>query len=141
MDCNLTHILIRGDFNYKEVDWVNEFFAGLYQNIFEFSDTIIQDYFLKQQIAEATRYCEGEESSLLDLSFTNGVVQYLHYHPGLGECKKFNSTSYAIRTSKDVQLPNFYTAYYESVRCRLKCINWISCLNSTFMEVYSKFIH
>ena len=145
MDRNPTHILIGGDFNYKEINWVNEFLAENCQHIYAFLE-IIQDYFLKQYIPEPTRYREGEESSLLDLIITNeeGMVQNLSYHPGLGDsdhcCLKFDLTCYAIQTSKETQLPNYYRANYDSIRSRLKCINWGSLLNSTFAEDYSKFI-
>ena len=76
--------------------------------------------------------------SLLDLIITNeeGMVQNLSYHPGLGDsdhcCLKFDLTCYAIQTSKEIQLPNYYRANYDSIRSRLKCIN--------FAEDYSKFI-
>ena len=145
MDRNPTHILIGGDINYKEIDWVNEFLAENCQHIYAFLE-IIQDYFLKQHITEPTRYREGEESSLLDLIITNeeGMVQNLSYHPGLGDsdhcCLKFQLTCYAIQTSKQIQLPNYYRANYDSIRSMLKCINWGSLLNSTFAEDYSKFI-
>ena len=66
------------------------------------------------------------------------MVHNLSYHPGLGDsdhcCLKFDLTCYAIQTSKDVQLPNYYRANYESIRSR------ITLLNSTFVEDYTKFI-
>ena len=78
------------------------------------------------------------------------MVQNLSHHRGLGDsdhcCLKFDLTCYAIQTSKDIQLPNYYYYYYyyranyDSIRSRLKCINWGSLLNSTFAEDYSKFI-
>ena len=124
---------------------MNEFLAENCQHIYAFLE-IIQDYFPKQHITEPTRYREGEESSLLDLIITNeeGMAQNLSYHPGLGDsdrcCLKFDLTCYAIQTSKEIHLPNYYRANYDSIRSRLKCINWGSLLNGTFAEDYSKFI-
>ena len=100
MDRKNSHILIGGDFNYKEIDWENEFVEECNIHLTPFINTI-QDHFLTQHVTESTRYRQGEQPNLLDLILTNeeGMVQNLTYHPGLGDsdhcCLKFDLNCYA----------------------------------------------
>ena len=92
-------MLIGGDFNFKEIDWENEFVLGNHpevdgddettgakQHISNFMETL-QDLYLKQHVTEPTRYRHSEEPSLFDLILTNevGMVEKLSYHPAIGD--------------------------------------------------------
>ena len=67
----ISHLLILGDFNFPEIDWMKYLIKGsdisLPANCFD----ITQDLFLKQHVDFNTRFREGNESSMLDLIFTN----------------------------------------------------------------------
>ena len=85
MQRTYTHILLCGDFNYREIDWENEF-SNPNSHYADFINTI-QEHFLFQHVREPTRYRGEEEPSVLDLIFTNeeGMVNNLVSGPGLGE--------------------------------------------------------
>ena len=67
----ISHLLIFGDFNFPEIDWMNYLIKGsdisLPANLFD----ITQEIFLKQHVDFNARFREGNESSMLDLIFTN----------------------------------------------------------------------
>ena len=114
-----------GDFNFKEIDWENEYARGNHQHISLFTETL-QDLFLKQHVTEPTRYTIGEEPSLLDLIITNkeGMIQNLSYHPALGDgdhcCLTFDSSCDAYHHKrKDEKVPTYYKADYETIKNRL----------------------
>ena len=74
-----------GDFNYKEIDWCNEFAPYEQEHLVDFINTL-HDCFLYQHVTEPTRYREGETPNLLDLILTSedSNVQDLTYLPPLG---------------------------------------------------------
>ena len=67
---NYSHLLICGDFNYKEISWSD--FSGATNNghIEPFLE-VVDDLFLFQHITAPTRFRPGETPSLLNLVFTN----------------------------------------------------------------------
>ena len=89
-------LIVAGDFNYKNIEWENEFVRNGHKHLMEFIETI-HDCFLQQHVSEPTRHRENEESNLLDLILTSeeGMVHNLAYHPPLGEsdhiCLTFTS--------------------------------------------------
>ena len=67
----VSHVLIMGDFNFKEIDWDNQSVnASDNHPATKFFD-ISQDLYLVQHVRMPTRHREGQRSSLLDLVFTN----------------------------------------------------------------------
>ena len=89
-----TNLLIAGDFNYRNIDWTNEY-APKGQQHLDFIETL-QDCYLFQHFTEPTRYRDGETSNILDLilSSEEGMVHDLTYHPPIGGsdhvCLRFN---------------------------------------------------
>lgn len=74
-----THILIVGDFNYKEINWnTQNSTAGVNHPATKFLETI-RDHFLYQHVLEPTRYSDNNQRSTLDLILTNeeGMVENL----------------------------------------------------------------
>ena len=68
---NPSHLLIVGDFNYLEINWVSWTSSVVSQhNSKDLIDTL-QDNFLVQLVDKPTRYREGQKPSLLDLIITN----------------------------------------------------------------------
>ena len=80
------NLLIAGDFNFKEIDWLNEISTPGQQHLQDFIETL-QDCFLYQHVTEPTRYRPNETPNVLDLilSSEEGMVQDLAYNPPLGE--------------------------------------------------------
>ena len=136
-----THLLICGDFNYPEIDWSCEFVP--LETVKPFINTV-QECYLHQHVCKPTRYREGQESSLLDLvlSVEEQMVHNLEHFPGLGdsdhECLRFDVNCYKDDW-KENRMPSYNKAKYETIRERLKDIDWISKLRGTFLEAYSCF--
>ena len=63
---NDAYLLICGDFNYSDIDWLNESAVEQSDHLATFINTI-QDCYLHQHVPEPTRFRSGEEPSLLDL--------------------------------------------------------------------------
>ena len=72
-------LIVAGDFNYKNIEWENEFVRHGHKHLMEFIETI-HDCFLHQHVSEPTRHRENEESNLLDLILTSeeGMVHNIH---------------------------------------------------------------
>ena len=76
------NVLIAGDFNYKEIDWLNENAPPGQQHLQDFINTL-QDCFLYQHVTEPTRYRANETPNVLDLilSSEEGMIEDLAYNP------------------------------------------------------------
>lgn len=138
---NNTHVLICGDFNYPEIDWDCEFV--LLDTVKPFIDTL-QQCNLHQHVCKPTRYRDGQIPSLLDLvlSIEEGMVHNLVHNPGLGdsdhECLRFDLNCYK-EDCEDTPVPNYHKADYETIRSRLKDIDWILLLRVEFLDAYKNF--
>ena len=124
-----THLLICGDFNYREIHWENKSIDENSGYLSTFVNTI-QDCFLYQHVTEPTRYRHGEEPSLLDLILSNGegMVHNLEYHPGLGDSDHVTLTFDLIcykEHKKELQSkPDFFKADFNAIKQKLVDINW-----------------
>jgi endonuclease/exonuclease/phosphatase family metal-dependent hydrolase len=78
------NVVITGDFNYKEIDWMNEFSQPSKESVFI---SALQDCFMYQHVTEPTRYGQNENPNLLDLiiSSDDSMIRDLSYLPPLGE--------------------------------------------------------
>ena len=144
--CDLNpNILIAGDFNYKGIDWVNEYAPIGKQHLLEFIDTI-QDCFLFQHVTEPTRFRENEQPSLLDLilSKEENMVQDLTYLPPLEKsdhvCLQFKTIQKKLDPVRKAPVPNIFKANYDAIRDELDYVNWSELLNKSFTEDYDHFI-
>ena len=85
---NTSHVLILGDFNLKEINWVNLSTTIVNENhpANKFLETI-RDNYLYQHVNKPTRYRDGQVPSLLDLVMTNeeGMIEDMQFLPGLGK--------------------------------------------------------
>ena len=66
----ISHLLICGDFNFKEVTWSELSGSTTHSHVEPFLDSV-DDLFLFQHVNEPTRIRQGESPSLIDLVFTN----------------------------------------------------------------------
>ena len=62
------NLLITGDFNYKDIDWNNEFATREQLHLTHFLNTL-HECFLIQHVTEPTRYRDGEKPNLLRLNY------------------------------------------------------------------------
>ena len=82
-----SHILLLGDFNYREIEWENETCnTGENHPAYKFLDAT-RDAFLIQHQKTHTRHRQGQESSLLDLVFTNeeGMINDIETTASVGK--------------------------------------------------------
>ena len=66
-----SHLLIMGDFNFKEIDWVNQSTSTSEEHISSLFLENIRDNYLFQHVTECTRYRENNVPSVVVLVFTN----------------------------------------------------------------------
>ena len=68
-------VLICGDFNYREIDWVNHQVSGVADSEQQKFYDAIGDSFLHQHVTEFTRARGTDEPSLLDLILTKNELE------------------------------------------------------------------
>jgi len=133
---NYTHVLIAGDFNYKNIDWDN-----MSCDLSIESDTamfleVIKDTYLTQHIAEPTRFRESEQSNILDLVFSNEehMIDNIALLPGLGKSDHciitFNFICYLQDSALDSQKLNYYKGDYVAIKESLSDYDWDKYLNN-----------
>jgi len=131
-----SHILIVGDFNYRELDW--EFMQSresIGQSSTLFMETI-KDTFLIQHVTEYTRHRIGQASGRLDLLFSNEeeMITDLEYMSPIGAsdhmCLCFNFMCYTELKPSDIPRPNFYKGDYSAMRAFLSTADWETVANS-----------
>ena len=137
------NLLITGDFNYKDIDWNNNFVPTGQQHLSNFIEAL-NDCYLFQHVTEPTRYRKNEISNLLDLVITSeeGMIQDLHYLPPLGEsdhlCLKFK----VLISKSFIKKPPVYNIFktnYEALKSDLCDYDWMKFLNSNFENDYNNF--
>ena len=132
-----TNLLIVGDFNYKDIDWRNEYASPGQQHRLNFIETL-------QDVTEPTRFRENERSNLLDLilSSEEGMVYDLTYHPPIGEsdhvCLMFN-VLHSNKNKGFTPVHNIYKTNYDAVREELIQHNWSQILTSNLENDYNNF--
>ena len=127
-----SHVLVMGDFNFKEIDWINlQVNASDQHPATVFFDTV-QDLYLVQHVKKPTRHREGQKSSLLDLVLTNEeyMVENLQNiapmgksdHDGILWTYVCNS---GVTTNNDIkERLNFKKGNYCSMNQYFSTINW-----------------
>ena len=137
-------VIITGDFNYREIDWENEYAPPDKENQRHFIKSL-QDCYLFQHVSEPTRYRQDENPNLLDLvlSGEEGMVCDLDYLPPLGEsdhvCIRFN-----VKCTQSTEIPetkkrNIFKANYAGMVEKLSHYDWDILLNSNFSKDYETF--
>ena len=128
-----SHILICGDFNYPNIDWLLPSASAHCEQLF--LDTV-QDLYLFQHVLETIRN-RNSSSSLLDLVFTNeaGMISDIQYLPGLGlsdhVCLKFELICYGKYIQDKKPRYNLCQADFGKMRTLFEAIDWEDALNSS----------
>ena len=129
-------VLIMGDFNFGDIDWI--LMEGTGKRAKRFLDCI-QDNFLYQHVLEATR---GENILDLVLSSEEHMIENLE----VGE--PFGSSDHCIVTwelitsietkvnvaSKDLKYFDYFKANYDNVRLAAEQIDWANVINGNDVE-------
>ena len=137
-------LVIAGDFNYKDIDWDNEFAPPDKQNQLFFIRGL-QDCFLHQHVSEPTRYRDNETPNILDLvlSSEENMVCDLEYLPPLGEsdhvCIRFNVKCTQHTFGTETIKRNVFKTNFAGVSEKLSHYDWTELLQSTFHEDYATF--
>lgn len=130
-----THILIMGDFNYPDIDWVNYNSRGDKTDSpeYKFVDTV-QDCFLFQHINKPTRWKGTQTPNILDLILTNEeqMVNNIEYSSPLGNCMlsfDFNCCIKITISQRNIRLCN--RGRFQEFRESLDKTEWESLLSDT----------
>ena len=139
------NLVIAGDFNYKEIDWTNDYSPPGKENQAIFINAL-QDCFMYQHVTEPTRYRQHENPNILDLiiSSEESMIRDLNYLPPLGEsdhlCISFDvMCGKAESTKAEPEVRNIYKADYEAIIDELNRYDWSTLLKSSFVEDYKCF--
>ena len=124
-----SHLLICGDFNYGNINWIN--------NIGHTNNSCAQqvidklnDFFLYQHVNEPTRYRQNQTPSALDLVITNEeqMINEILYQPGLGlsdhVCLNFEYSCYVERCNRSVPKFNLYRADFSKLNSLISSVDW-----------------
>ena len=76
------NVLIDGDFNYKEINWINDYAPPEKEHLTRFIESVHECY-LYQHVTEPTHHRKDKTPSLRDLVLTSeeGMVQKIQYLP------------------------------------------------------------
>ena len=136
-----THILVCGDFNYRNIDWSDyPIVLNGCSRSQSFLDTTM-DLYLFQHVTEPTRFREGCSPHTLDLIFTNedDMVSDLQYLPGLGSsdhvCLQFTLSCYTPDKSDSSNYRyNLRHADYVTMNDMLARIDWTNSISTLSVD-------
>jgi len=130
-----SHLLICGDFNLKDITWLDHCGNSTNHCIEPFLD-MIDNLFLFQHVTEPTRYRSTDTPSLLDLVFTNelNMINDISYSPPLGNsdhvCIYFNLVCYTECKRISGVKYNVGAANLDLMNETLQTVDWKSTLSS-----------
>ena len=83
---NASHILLMGDFNFPEIDWINNIVSGSEESEPQKFFDMIQDEFYVQHVEKPTRRRGFQKPSLIDLIFSRdeNMVDDITHQAALG---------------------------------------------------------
>ena len=139
-DSKPNHLILTGDFNYKEIDWITWYTNTHENHRASLFVEKIRDLFLYQHITEYTRYREGQKPSLLDLILTNeeGTINNIQYLPPLGKSDHisvvFETNLHPFKDNLKSKGYDYNKGNYNIMTQNLKSINWTKELNVLTIE-------
>ena len=137
-----SHVLIMGDFNYKDIKWENWSTPGCneYSDEFLFVEAL-RDSFFHQHIVQPTWVRHGQEPSVLDLVLTNeeGMIENIEYGNPLGKSDHlvltFEFKCYTKQNTKEKNIQIYAKGKYDLMREELKKVNWEAVLQEREADV------
>ena len=137
-----SHVLIMGDFNYKDIKWENWSTPGCNESSDEFLFVeALRDSFFHQHIVQPTRVRHGQEPSVLDLVLTNeeGMIENIEYGNPLGKSDHlvltFEFKCYTKQNTKEKNIQIYAKGKYDLMREELKKVNWEAVLQEREADV------
>ena len=130
---NFRELVIVGDFNLPNVDWVSETSSDRYQREFL---QCVSDCDMEQIVNEPTRHREGQVSSLLDLILVNNpeFISSISHEAPFGksdhEILSFKILNGHTRNESTKEKFNFKKINSEGFRSRLRALPWRHILHS-----------
>ena len=127
--CNrsYTHLLITGDFNYKNINWEEITSKDKIETRFL---NCVMDNYLHQHITEPTRWRGDDRPSLLDLILTNeeNMITNLEIQAPVGLSDhaviSFTYRCYAEVNVEKYVKKKYHQAHYKSMKEHLKTVSW-----------------
>ena len=143
-----SHIMIIGDFNYKDINWVELHSPVKVERNFL---KCIGDNYLHQHVTEPTRWRGNDQPNILDLIITNeeDMISCIDYQSPIGKSDHailvFDFECYAEENVEEFTKKKYYKADYEKMKEYVnKNTNWDELLKDKdidemckeFLEVY-----
>ena len=130
-DFNTSHLLVMGDFNYKERNWATWTTSATDENspCNRFIEAV-RDSFIYQHVNKPTRARGEDTPNILDLIFTNeeGMVTDLEYQSPVGKSDHsvllFNFNCYMLQSKSKINKYAYDRGDYDGFRRHLNNINW-----------------
>ena len=133
-DKRYAHLLIMGDFNYPQIDWLNWTLLESSHHPSTKAIETIRDNFLFQHVSAPTRFCQNHQPNTLDLIFINEeqFIQQVEISHSLGlsdHCIiSFDFVSkYEVYTESDDPCQNHFIpdrGDYPCLAKELSTVNW-----------------
>ena len=151
-ELNFDQIIICGDFNFPEIDWINHLVDG---GSTESSDNVVsrfydacQDTFLHQHVTEFTRKRGRDEPSLLDLILTRNEleIEEIKYDSPIGKSDHlvltfdFALEGFCELEEIDFRRRIFFRGNYNEIKTFLSNVQWYSLLLKDVQEKWD-YIH
>jgi len=139
---NDSHVLITGDFNYKDIDWSLKECRTTDHSSTTFIECV-NDSYLYQHVNEPTRYREGNNPSLLDLVMTNesNMIDTIDYLHPLGKSDhimlNFTFNCYTSEQPEETSILLYQKGDYDALKTMLQTSLWND--NGTVDEMWSCF--
>ncbi len=125
-----SHLLIMGDLNFPQIDWINETSPASLNDPNTCFLELVRDNFLHQHIKEKTHFRPGCQPSCIDLVFTNeeGMVSGVEHLAPIGashhQMLKFKFNCYYIHEAKTRVSYKYDKGDYAKLRAELGNIQW-----------------
>ena len=129
-DAKFSHILIGGDFNYKEINWIDKTTNTAIDHESSIFLECILDSYLTQHVTSPTRFRQNQTESTLDLIFTNeeGMINQIKTLPAIGASDhvvlSFELLCYSPSEGSSSPKSSFFKGDYVAMRENLTNHNW-----------------
>ena len=138
--CNkgYSHIMIIGDFNYKDINWVEMYSPIKVERNFL---NCIGDNYLHQHVTEPTRWRGNDQPNILDLIITNeeDMISCIDYQCPIGKSDHailvFDFECYAEENIEVFTKKKYHKANYDKMKEYVNNINWDELLKDKDIDV------
>ncbi len=142
-----SHLLLMGDLNYPDIDWVNWITPGDNTESEEYCLLEnLRDNYLHQHIDRPTRWRGTDTPNLLDLIISNedGMITEVQYDSPLGKSDhcvlKFEFHCYTEIKERTKHVRYYNKANYEEISRKINNMNWEDLLNTEDIdEMWGRF--